>query len=88
MPVLALFGENDVFVPPAENVSLLERYLAEAGNKRSRIVVFPNVGHDFFTGATLVDGVWEWPAGFWQSNRRAVGLAETIITWARQQIVH
>ncbi|NIM99875.1 MAG: alpha/beta fold hydrolase [candidate division Zixibacteria bacterium] len=87
IPALAIFGGDDVFVPPAENVPLLERYLSAAGNKRSRVVVFANVGHDFFAGATLVGREWAWPSGFWRWNRRAVGLADTIISWSRQQVL-
>ncbi|UCE24508.1 MAG: alpha/beta hydrolase [Candidatus Zixiibacteriota bacterium] len=86
IPVLALFGDADVFVPPVENVPLLERYLSEAGNEEFRIVTFPNVGHDFFTGATLVGGEWSWPTGYWRWNRRAIGLADTIVTWTRRQV--
>lgn len=83
-PLLALFGEKDVLVPPAENVTLLEQYLAAGGNKVSQIDIFPDVGHDFLTGATLVGGDWKWPTAFWHWNRRAVGLADTIVVWTRQ----
>jgi pimeloyl-ACP methyl ester carboxylesterase len=86
VPILALFGENDVLVPPAENVSLLEKYLEQAKNDKSIIVVFPGVGHDFFTGASLVGGEWDWPTGFWRWNRRATGLEDTIITWVNRQV--
>jgi pimeloyl-ACP methyl ester carboxylesterase len=85
-PILALFGSNDVFVPPVENVELMETLLAEAGNDAAKIVIFPGVGHDFFTGATLIGGAWEWPTGFWRWNRRAPGLADTIITWTLTHI--
>jgi pimeloyl-ACP methyl ester carboxylesterase len=85
-PVLALFGTDDVLVPPQENVDIMRDLLAEAGNDRAKIVVFPNVGHDFFTGATLVGGAWEWPSGFWRWNRRAPGLADSIINWTQEQL--
>jgi len=84
IPLLALFGQNDVLVPPSTNVGQLEKYMTEAGNDRAKIVVFPGVGHDFFTGATLVGGDWNWPTGFWRWNRRAPGLADSILAFVRQ----
>lgn len=85
IPTLAIFGGNDVLVPPAENVRRMEHYLQEANNRDGTILVIPGVGHDFFTGATLVDGAWNWPSGFWRWNRRAPGLADTIVTWTNRQ---
>ena len=87
-PVLAIFGQNDVLVPPKVNVPLMESYLSQAGNNQSHIVIFPGVGHDFFAGASLVGNDWEWPTGFWRWNRRAVGLEDTIVNWTKAQVQH
>lgn len=85
-PLLALFGGRDVFVPPSENVDLMRRYLTTAGNSDFETVVFPDVGHDMFTGATLIGGEWQWPSGYWRWNRRAPGLTDTIVTWTLRHV--
>jgi len=87
-PILALFGGNDVLVPPERNTDLMRSLLAEAGNEHTTIAVFPGVGHDFFTGASLIGEDWSWPSGFWRWNRRAPGLADSIVTWTNRQITH
>jgi pimeloyl-ACP methyl ester carboxylesterase len=45
VPYLALFGEEDVVVPPEENVDKLKKYLAEAGNTDVTVAVIPKAGH-------------------------------------------
>lgn len=44
-PILALFGEDDLNVPVARSVELLEQYMAAAGNCQLTIVIFPDAGH-------------------------------------------
>ncbi|MEX2110589.1 MAG: alpha/beta fold hydrolase [Gemmatimonadaceae bacterium] len=46
IPLLALFGEFDVLVPPKENVDRLRAYLSDAGNDDFTIRVIPGVGHN------------------------------------------
>src|SRR5262249_49540243 len=46
IPMLALFGEIDAYVPPKENVDLMRQYLDEAGNKNASLVIIPRVKHD------------------------------------------
>jgi len=51
IPVLAIFGEADKFLPVAKSVALYRRYLGEAGNEDVTIRVFPGADHKI-----LVDG--------------------------------
>lgn len=52
-PFLALYGGDDYVTPPEENVTKMERYLSEAGNKDFKVMVIPGVGH----GLSLPDNV-------------------------------
>jgi uncharacterized protein len=45
VPVLALFGEVDLAVPPSSNVPLLARYLAESATGDYTIAVLPAADH-------------------------------------------
>lgn len=47
VPVLALFGERDAQVVPAQNVPAVEAALREAGNERVTVKVVPGVNHMF-----------------------------------------
>lgn len=84
-PVLALFGEEDTYVPPRENVDRMRALLAEAGNRDVTTVVYPDCGHDLIRNATLVGGEWEWPRGYWQWARRAPGVADSLVQWTRRK---
>jgi fermentation-respiration switch protein FrsA (DUF1100 family) len=44
-PVLAVFGELDLQVPPAENRQAIEKALAKGGNRRVTARVLPGVNH-------------------------------------------
>jgi len=52
VPVLALFGELDVQVPPAVNVGPLEAALERSGNDDVTIHTFPKANHLFLTAET------------------------------------
>lgn len=80
-PVLALFGEEDSYVPPDENVGRMHALLMEAGNRDVTTVVYPDCGHELIRNATLIGGEWEWPVGYWQWARRAPGVADSIVAW-------
>jgi pimeloyl-ACP methyl ester carboxylesterase len=47
IPVLALNGENDLQVPPEENLSAIDNALKEAGNTNYKIVKLPKLNHLF-----------------------------------------
>ena len=63
MPIVAVFGENDVAVDSERSAALYEQYLGEAGNDDVTISVLPDVGHDIHIGTP---GYWslvsEWLA--------------------------
>lgn len=52
IPVLAIDGENDLQVPPKENLAAIESALKKAGNKNYKIVEFPKLNHLFQTSET------------------------------------
>ncbi len=81
IPVLAVYGADDVFVPPDRNVPLLRRYLEAAGNRNVTIRVFADVGHDLETGRSLVGDDWSWPDHFWRWSRKAPGYLEALVEW-------
>jgi pimeloyl-ACP methyl ester carboxylesterase len=45
VPVLALYGEKDVQVPPGQNVPPMEAAFRSAGNRRATVRVFPGLNH-------------------------------------------
>jgi pimeloyl-ACP methyl ester carboxylesterase len=47
VPVLAIFGEKDVQVPPAQSVPPMEAAFRAAGNRDATIRVFPGLNHLF-----------------------------------------
>ncbi len=51
-PVLALWGENDLQVPPKENMPLVEQALRRAGNDEAVLRVLPGLNHLFQTSST------------------------------------
>ncbi len=48
-PVLALFGENDIQVPPGRNKQAIEKILLDTGNKNFEVEVLPQLNHFFQT---------------------------------------
>ncbi len=51
-PVLALWGERDLQVPPKENMPLVEQALKEAGNRDAILKVLPGLNHLFQSAST------------------------------------
>jgi pimeloyl-ACP methyl ester carboxylesterase len=81
IPLLALFGEHDVLVPPQENVDRLRGYLRDAGNGDFTIRVIPGVGHNMETFGMLKGGEWKWPQKYWIWPRKSPVFYEAIATW-------
>ena len=84
IPLLALFGELDVLVPPQENADRMRAYLQEAGNGNFTIRVIPGVGHNMETFGTLKGGEWQWPEKYWIWPRKSPELYQTILTWLKE----
>lgn len=85
MPVLALFGERDLIVPPRQNVPIWERYLRVAGNKDFTPRLVPAADHGLFLvrGETVGHGVSnESSAGALQL---APGVLDEITSWISRQ---
>ena len=51
-PVLAIFGENDLFVPPAAHLAATEEAVRAGGNTRSVVIQLPGLNHMFQTATT------------------------------------
>ena len=51
-PVLAIDGENDLQVPPKQNLSAIESALKKGGNKNFETKMLPGVNHLFQTSTT------------------------------------
>ena len=47
MPVLAMYGENDLQVPPSQNKDEMEKVLAKSRSKYFKVVVLPGLNHIF-----------------------------------------
>jgi fermentation-respiration switch protein FrsA (DUF1100 family) len=52
VPVLAINGENDLQVPPKQNLPVIEEALKEGGNKDYKVVEIPKLNHLFQTSET------------------------------------
>ncbi|MEM7481116.1 MAG: alpha/beta fold hydrolase [Acidobacteriota bacterium] len=78
VPLLALYGENDIIVPPEENVPRLEAALQRAGNANYEIVILPQTGHGLALGGATGElggsDVHFWP-------RYAPELYSTLFGW-------
>ena len=82
VPFLALYGGSDYVVPPEENVKKLERYLAEAGNRDFKVVVFPGADHGLTIPSQLRRVGDERPDKYyWLWRKRVPGVVETTIEW-------
>ncbi|MEU7142136.1 prolyl oligopeptidase family serine peptidase [Nocardia sp. NPDC046473] len=53
LPVLALWGEHDTQIPPAESAAVFQRALDRAGNQHATIRFVPGAGH---SGHATTDG--------------------------------
>jgi len=51
-PVLAIYGEKDLQVPPAENQTELEAALKAGGNTDFTVIKIPNLNHLLQTSET------------------------------------
>jgi uncharacterized protein len=81
VPVLSIFGENDLLVPPKENADKMERYLKAAGNRDFTVRIIPNAGHDMESFGTLKGGEWKWPENYWVWPKKSTLFYDTITVW-------
>jgi pimeloyl-ACP methyl ester carboxylesterase len=52
IPVLAIWGDKDTYVPVPETVAIFKKAMAKAGNKHYLAKVFPNCSHSLLVTAT------------------------------------
>lgn len=81
LPILCLFGEKDLLVPPQTNEAKMRAYLRTAGDSDVTIQVIPGVGHDMERFATLEGGAWQWPDEFWVWARKSQRFYQAIVDW-------
>ena len=58
VPVLAMFGEFDGYVPPETNVPVFRAAFARSGNRDTTIVVFRNANHRFEESSRRISRDW------------------------------
>jgi uncharacterized protein len=79
VPILAIYGSRDSFVPVEKSVSILKQALAKAGNQQATITILPDAAHGLW--ATKRDTFRELAAspGFHKDYWR------TLLTWLKKQ---
>ena len=80
VPVLALFGEFDGYVPPETNVPVFRQAFARAGNRDTAIVVFQRANHRFEESSRRLVG--DWPIG----SRYLPAYYDTMAKWLDRTI--
>ena len=72
VPVLAVWGAKDTYLPVPETVTVFERAMAKAGNRDSLVKVYPDGNHSLIvseTGSPSTGGKERsFVAGLWQMN--------------------
>ncbi|MDQ1292203.1 MAG: Hydrolase 4 protein [Actinomycetota bacterium] len=83
-PLLALYGQDDVFIPVEESLRVLERTLAASRHEDHDMVVVPHADHGLriFTG----DGPTQLVYGHYSPGEIAPGVLELIVTWLDRRI--
>ncbi len=80
-PVLAINGENDLQVPPRENLAAIDLALTEGGNTRVTVKTLPKLNHLFQTSVT--GHVFEYAS---IEETIAPAALELIASWIREQV--
>ena len=83
-PVLAVFGERDLIVPPTENVPVLRRTFAE--HPDATILVVPGADHTLARPTAIV-GKGTWPDRFYRPWTRSPLVLTTLIEWLQTRFV-
>ena len=78
VPVLALWGEDDLSVPATKSKDLVEQALARAKNRDFTFKIFPHADH------TL--SVVRLPADAWDFPRTAVGSRQVMADWLLRRL--
>ncbi|MEP0545373.1 MAG: alpha/beta hydrolase [Rhodothermales bacterium] len=78
VPVLAVYGEDDPIVPPADNVPRLRAALA--ANPDVTVLVLPGADHSLARPVATV-GEGAWPDRFYRPWTRSPLLFDTLVAW-------
>lgn len=83
-PVLSIFGEKDVLVPPKENEARMDSLLKLSGTQY-KIVTIKGAAHDMLTYQGLNGENWKWPVVYWQWRKQPKEFIESIIKFINNQ---
>lgn len=81
-PVLSIFGEKDVLVPPQENAGIMDSLLNLSGVKHE-VIIIKGTAHDMLTYSGLNGTNWAWPRVYWQWRKQPQEFLNSIITWIK-----
>ncbi|HSR47637.1 MAG TPA: acyl-CoA thioester hydrolase/BAAT C-terminal domain-containing protein, partial [Anaerolineales bacterium] len=59
VPVLAIFGEDDTYLPVERSIAAYQQHLGEAGNQAFTYRVFPDADHGIRRGGRFADGYFD-----------------------------
>lgn len=81
-PVLSIFGEKDVLVPPKENEAKMDSLLRLSGTPY-KILTIKGTAHDMLTFQGLNGANWNWPLVYWQWRKQPEEFMKTITGWIK-----
>ncbi len=84
-PVLSIFGEKDVLVPPKENEARMDSLLKLSGT-HYQIVTIKGVAHDMLTYQGLNGANWNWPVVYWQWRKQPEEFMRMIVEWVKSKL--
>ena len=77
VPVLSIWGANDVDVPPEESKRAIEAALRSASNTDFELRIFPDASHGFWQSDGSEE--WDWP-------RQAPGCHQLLVDWTLDHV--
>src|SRR5262249_32255743 len=78
VPVLGLWGEDDINLPALKSKSIVEAALHKGGNTKYVTKLFPHAEHGLLVVRT--------PGGGWDFPRAVAGSRELIAQWLAEQV--
>jgi pimeloyl-ACP methyl ester carboxylesterase len=82
-PVLSIFGEKDVLVPPSKNETKMDSLLKLSGTQY-KIITIKGCAHDMLTYQGLNGANWNWPSVYWQWRKQPEEFMKTILEWVEK----
>jgi pimeloyl-ACP methyl ester carboxylesterase len=78
VPVLVMYGQNDLYTPVAQSIINIDHALEKAGNKDYSVIMFPRATHTFNIDLGP-DQPFEWP-------RMAPGFPDVVLAWLHERL--